>query len=84
MFTKRFLPLCLLLKSSTQSMTGHLLGGAGDDADAVDYFGLDDLPELAFPTDEMLLGRLRAKLPAAPRQEGPASVGEEGRKTAGP
>jgi 8-oxo-dGTP diphosphatase len=32
---------------------------AGDDADAAEFFSLDDLPDLAFATDEALLARLR-------------------------
>jgi ADP-ribose pyrophosphatase YjhB (NUDIX family) len=44
---------------------GSELGGtvqAGDDLDDVHYFGLDDLPEpLAFPTDRIVLERLRAE-----------------------
>jgi ADP-ribose pyrophosphatase YjhB (NUDIX family) len=41
---------------------GTVVGGrlrAGDDADRVGWFGLDDLPPLAFPTDEGLFARLR-------------------------
>lgn len=41
---------------------GRVVGGslrAGDDADAVGWFRLDELPDLAFPTDEELLARLR-------------------------
>jgi ADP-ribose pyrophosphatase YjhB (NUDIX family) len=34
---------------------------AGDDADEVGWFPLDDLPEMAFETDVELLDRLRAK-----------------------
>lgn len=40
---------------------GRVVGGelrAGDDADDAAYFGLDELPELAFETDVELLGRL--------------------------
>ena len=40
---------------------GTVTGGelvAGDDADAVGWFPLDDLPPLAFGTDEALIGRL--------------------------
>lgn len=32
---------------------------AADDLDAVEYFGLDELPELAFPTDRLVLNALR-------------------------
>jgi ADP-ribose pyrophosphatase YjhB (NUDIX family) len=32
---------------------------AGDDADAAGFFPLDELPSLAFPTDETLLSGLR-------------------------
>ena len=42
---------------------GTVTGGtlmAGDDADAVGWFSLDDLPPLAFETDEALFDRLRA------------------------
>ena len=42
---------------------GTVTGGtlvAGDDADAVGWFHLDDLPSLAFETDEELFERLRA------------------------
>ena len=45
---------------------GRVLGGElapGDDADAVDWFALDDLPEMAFPTDVALLERLRREGP---------------------
>lgn len=41
---------------------GRVLGGsleAGDDADAVDWFALEDLPELAFDTDAEILQRLK-------------------------
>lgn len=41
---------------------GTVLGGrleAGDDADEAGYFSLDDLPPLAFDTDEALFARLR-------------------------
>jgi 8-oxo-dGTP diphosphatase len=44
----------------------EVVGGAlraGDDADGVAYFSLDDLPDLAFPTDEALLARLRTMPP---------------------
>jgi hypothetical protein len=34
---------------------------AGDDADEVGYFALDDLPPLAFDTDRALFDRLRAE-----------------------
>lgn len=40
----------------------RVLGGElrpGDDADAAGFFSLDELPALAFPTDEALLGHLR-------------------------
>ncbi len=43
---------------------GTVTGGelaAGDDADAVGWFALDDLPPLAFETDEALFDRLRAE-----------------------
>lgn len=42
--------------------TARVVGGslrAGDDADDAGFFSLDDLPGLAFPTDEVLLARLR-------------------------
>jgi 8-oxo-dGTP diphosphatase len=42
--------------------SGTVTGGmlmAGDDADAVGWFPLDDLPHLAFDTDEALFERLR-------------------------
>ncbi len=41
---------------------GMVLGGrleAGDDADEVGYFPLDDMPPLAFDTDEALFARMR-------------------------
>jgi len=43
---------------------GTVTGGrleAGDDADAVGWFDLDDLPPLAFHTDEAFIGRLRTE-----------------------
>ncbi|MCA9934658.1 MAG: NUDIX hydrolase [Ardenticatenaceae bacterium] len=42
----------------------EILGGeiqAGDDADAVDFFNLDDLPELAFASTLDAVARLKAK-----------------------
>ncbi len=39
-----------------------LTGGspqAGDDADELGWFSLDDIPPLAFPTDELVLDKLR-------------------------
>jgi hypothetical protein len=41
---------------------GQVKGGqlkAGDDLDRVDYFDLDKLPELSFPTDKLVLEALR-------------------------
>lgn len=43
---------------------GRVVGGelaAGDDADRVGYFSLDDLPPLAFSTDEDLVRRMRER-----------------------
>ncbi len=43
---------------------GTVTGGrleAGDDADDVGYFPLEDLPPLAFETDEALFARLRSE-----------------------
>lgn len=43
---------------------GTVTGGtleAGDDADAVGWFDLDDLPPLAFHTDKTFIGRLRTQ-----------------------
>jgi 8-oxo-dGTP diphosphatase len=43
---------------------GTVTGGtleAGDDADAVGWFDLDDLPPLAFHTDEAFIGKLRTQ-----------------------
>ena len=40
------------------TVTGGVLE-AGDDADEVGYFALDDLPPLAFDTDTALLDSLR-------------------------
>jgi 8-oxo-dGTP diphosphatase len=40
--------------------TGRLLDGepaAGDDVDALDFFGPDNLPKLAFPSTEQILAR---------------------------
>lgn len=42
---------------------GRIIGGtrrAGDDLDAVEYFRLSEPPELAFPTDALVLAELRA------------------------
>ena len=47
---------------------------AGDDLDEIRYFGLDELPDgLAFPTDRLVLDRLRAEARAAaiPSDEDP-------------
>ena len=44
-------------------MTCRQRGGTlrpGDDADAAGFFCLEDLPDLAFPTDATLLARLRS------------------------
>ncbi len=50
---------------------GDAVGGAlcaGDDVDVVDYFALDALPEpLAFPTDRLVLHRLRDEACGAKR-----------------
>ncbi len=46
--------------------SARVVGGAlhaGDDADEAGFFSLEDLPDLAFPTDETLLARLRASQP---------------------
>ena len=43
---------------------GTVTGGtleAGDDAEEAEFFSLDDLPPLAFETDEELIGRWRAR-----------------------
>jgi len=43
---------------------GTVTGGtleAGDDADAVGWFDLEDLPPLAFHTDKTFIGRLRTQ-----------------------
>jgi ADP-ribose pyrophosphatase YjhB (NUDIX family) len=43
---------------------GTVIGGTlapGDDADDVGYFSLDDLPPLAFETDEALIANLRGE-----------------------
>lgn len=42
---------------------GRIIGGTlqpGDDLDQVDFFALDRIPDLAFPTDELVLSSLRA------------------------
>ncbi len=45
---------------------GHLV--AGDDADDVGYFDLDEMPPLAFDTDEALFARLRTERAAQTRK----------------
>ena len=57
---------------------GTVTGGvlvAGDDADAVGWFALDDLPPLAFETDEALFEGMRpsSTTPAAAHQTGSAN-----------
>jgi ADP-ribose pyrophosphatase YjhB (NUDIX family) len=51
---------------------GTVTGGrlvAGDDADDAGYYPLDDMPPLAFDTDEALFARMRAERASRP---GPA------------
>ena len=46
---------------------GTIRGGelqAGDDLDAVDFFALDAVPELAFPTDALVIDSLRERCPS--------------------
>lgn len=53
---------------------GEVTGGrlqAGDDADDVGYFPLDDLPPLAFETDEALFARLRQERQHGREEGGP-------------
>jgi 8-oxo-dGTP diphosphatase len=43
---------------------GRVTGGtlrAGDDAADVDWFALDDLPDLAFETDRVLIERIQSQ-----------------------
>ena len=59
---------------------GTVTGGtlmAGDDADAVGWFPLDDLPPLAFDTDEALFARLR-RSPDAPSHQAEAAPAQQG------
>ena len=53
--------------------SGHRVGGepgAGDDASAVGFFDLSALPDLAFPTDELVIERLRRDAAPGPTVAG--------------
>jgi ADP-ribose pyrophosphatase YjhB (NUDIX family) len=48
---------------------GHIVSGApqaSDDLDRVEFFALDELPEIAFPTDVLVLSSLRRTVHRSP------------------